>query len=92
MTDILLTDEGDLQLVNGDLVIADSVVQHQRELLYLDKGFHRYVPTVGVGVERSLLDIDTGELTARIRSEMQRDGLPATLNGSLPNPLTLYAD
>lgn len=91
MTDILLTDDGDLLFENGDLAVGDSVVQHQRELLHQAVGDNRYAPTTGVGVAGYLLDTDTGELQSRIRSELVRDGLPGILDASLTNNLTLYA-
>jgi hypothetical protein len=92
MTDLLMqiAVDGDLLLTDdGDLLIGDSVVQHQRDVVLMAKGWNRYAPTLGVGAEDWLLDTDEAGLRAACRVELQRDGLPASLADTLTS-ITIY--
>jgi hypothetical protein len=48
-TDILLDDNNDLRIENGDFVVGDSTKQHQKLLLMLSKGDTRQFALDGVG-------------------------------------------
>lgn len=74
-TDILLTEENDLRIENGDFVVGESTRQHQNLILLADKGEFKQFPTVGVGILRYLEDNDTDNLAREIRTEFNKDGM-----------------
>lgn len=74
--DFILDDNGDLLMQGGDLLVAESTLQHQRDLLLASKGDFRQFPLIGVGVERELLnDIGPTDLRVMIQREFERDGM-----------------
>lgn len=75
MTDIKLDDDFDLKFVNGDLVIGEATLQHQKLLLLAHKGEIREFPTRGVGVGSWLLDDQAGNLNGAIKREFTADGM-----------------
>ena len=75
MEDLLLNDNGDLSIANGDLSIGESTTQHQRLLLTTTKGDWRENPLAGVGTAAYLKDELPGELLAEIKKEFQKDGM-----------------
>lgn len=74
--DILLDDDFDLLLLNGDMVIGEATRQHQALLLLTSPGELREFPMRGVGLQHWLLD-DTakGDVTRRIKQEFEADGM-----------------
>ena len=73
--DLLLDEDLDLAIVRGDVVVGESTLQHQALLLLSNKGEWRESPTVGVGLNRYLLeDAPADELRQVIRKELERDG------------------
>lgn len=75
MTDILLDDDFDLVFADGDLVIGEATLQHQKILLLTEKGEIREFPTHGVGLRSWLLDDEAGNLNGRIKREFEADGM-----------------
>lgn len=49
MKDYKQQPDGDLDFTTGDLLIAESTYQHQRDLLYSDNGHIRQKAEAGVG-------------------------------------------
>jgi hypothetical protein len=72
--DILLNDD-DLLFINGDLVVRDSTLQHQKHLLLVQPGELREFPTVGVGLVNFLNDDALDDLGAAIQREFENDGM-----------------
>jgi hypothetical protein len=75
MQDLLLNDNGDLNIINGDLSIGESTLQHQRLLLTTTKGDWRENPLAGVGAVAYLKDESPGELLSEIKKEFEKDGM-----------------
>lgn len=75
MTDIILTTDLDLQVVNGDLVTGDSLKQAQQLLLGTNKGEWKQNPTMGVGVVNYLETASMSELSREIREQFTKDGM-----------------
>lgn len=75
MKDILLNNELDLDIANGDIVVGESTVQHQQLLLVTSKGDWKENPLVGVGAAAFLKDEDESGLLNEIRVEFQKDGM-----------------
>ena len=74
--DLLLDENFDLQIVDGDLVIGESTRQHQQCILLLEKGENRQFPTIGVGIKNWLLeDFAQGDLVAEIKRNFEADGM-----------------
>lgn len=73
--DILLDEEGDLLIVNGDFVIGDSEAQHVDDLLYSFKGEWKEHPLVGAEVQRRLKQRESlTKLKKQIRTTLEDDG------------------
>lgn len=75
MTDILLDDNFDLQIINGDLVVGESTLQHQKLLLYSDKCEFKNTPMRGVGIRRYLETTSPDKLAREIKAEFYTDGM-----------------
>jgi hypothetical protein len=66
----------DMVIKNGDFMVEESTLTHQKCLLLAEKGDYRQFPTVGVGLTNYLLDDgDTDKLTSEIQTEFTRDGM-----------------
>ncbi len=76
--DILLTDTGDIAIVNGDFVISESSAQHQRLLLLANKCDYKENPMRGVGTKRYLETSDSNAFAREIRQEFTLDGMEVT--------------
>lgn len=78
MNDILLDDDMDLAIENGDFVVDDAEQQHQELILIAPQGSFRGSPLTGVGITRyyksafTVANID--KLRQKIRLQMQYDG------------------
>ena len=75
MYDILLDENDDLLIENGDFVIGESTIQHQKLLLYCNKGEFKENPTRCVGLVRFLEDNNAQALAREIDVEFSRDGM-----------------
>lgn len=73
--DILLDEDGDLLIKNGDLAIGESTQQHERLLLLCQKGELKLHPLVGVGIRDYLNDENPQNLKTEIRRQFKADGL-----------------
>lgn len=77
--DILVDEDFDLIIKDGDFVVGESTQQHQRFLLLLNKGESKQSPTIGVGLRNFILDDGDGdELESIITSEFENDGMKIT--------------
>lgn len=75
MQDILLDTDGDLKIVNGDIVVGYSDDQHKEILLVTDKGSFKENPLVGVGIQSFLEAEDSSDLLREIRKQFMADGM-----------------
>ncbi len=75
MKDIQLTDELELRVQNGDLVVDDNLKQAQQLLLGTNKGEWKQHPKAGVGIVNFLETASAGELSREIREQFTRDGM-----------------
>lgn len=75
MEDILLDQDFDLLIQNGDLVIGPSSEQHQQLLLLSNKGDWRQFPMVGVGVREYLKDENENSMVGEIKEQFEMDGM-----------------
>lgn len=78
--DILKTESGELKIVNGDIVIGDSTLQHQRDILLSRKCDIRNKPSLAVGLQdyrndEGITNGNNNDLTTAIRREFKRDGM-----------------
>lgn len=72
--DILLDENGDLLIVNGDLVISDSLTQEVAILLQLNKGELKEDPVLGTDLMKRLHgNISKAELQQILKIQFARD-------------------
>jgi len=72
--DILLDEDGDLLIVNGDLVIGDSLTQEVAILLQLNKGDLKEDPILGTDLMKRLHgNISKAELQQLLKIQFARD-------------------
>lgn len=72
--DILLGDDYNLLIKNGDFVIGGSDVQHIQLLIDFHKSNLKQYPLTGVGKERFLNGTIDGALRAEIQRQLEADG------------------
>lgn len=72
--DILLDDNYNPVIVNGDFSIGDGTEQHQKLLILSAKGDFKLNPTAAVDVTRHL-DDDAFNLLQEVSSEFTKDGM-----------------
>lgn len=73
--DILLGDDGDLLIENGDFVIGDSIDQEVQAILELAQGELKEDPVLGVDLFRMIHSNATeAELKQRVKLHLERDG------------------
>lgn len=75
MKDYRQLENGDLDMSTGDLLVAESTCQHQRDLLLSDKGHIRDKAEAGVGAVNYLMDNESEGLLRAIRKEFVADGM-----------------
>ena len=75
MTDILLDENYDLQLTDGDLVMGESTNQHQALNLLCNKGDFKEDPLQCVGIKGYLKSEDINGLLAETKKQFERDGM-----------------
>ena len=85
MKDILITQDFDLDIVNGDLAVGSSQAQQPQLLLNTSPGEWPNAPTTGVGIARYIEAADQASLARRIQTELTADGMRVdsiNINGS----------
>ncbi|MFS2189809.1 hypothetical protein ACCC92_24245 [Mucilaginibacter sp. Mucisp84] len=75
MKDYMLDDTNDLRIENGDFVLGDSDLQHQKLLLFAEKGAYKQYPTTGVGIMSFLNDDSEADMLREIRLQFAQDGM-----------------
>lgn len=73
--DIILNENLEPLIENGDFKIDESTYQHQTILLLSDKGQFKASPLVGVGAQRYLEGSNVNDFAREIRQEFQKDGM-----------------
>lgn len=73
--DILLDENNDLLIEDGDFVIGESTLQHQQLLLYCNKNDIKEFPTRCVGLSRFLETSDEENLAREIDVDFNKDGM-----------------
>lgn len=97
VNDIHLTDDFDLRINNGDLVVDDADEQHLGLILLLEPGQLAYRPLVGLGVSKLLLSPLTAPQKDKTRREafiqLEMDGYnTGTAEIEFNNDITIKAD
>ena len=76
VNDILMDEQFNPVIKNGDFFWNESTSQHQKLLIVANKGQFRESPTVGVGINNFLLDDGTTEeLKQEIILQFELDGM-----------------
>lgn len=78
MQDFLLDTDGDLKIVDNDLVLGESTVQHQQLLILTEKSSWKENPMVGVGARTYLENEDRSGLLNEMRKQFTTDGMNVT--------------
>lgn len=65
----------DLRIVAGDFVIVESKVEHNKNLIYCNKGEFNENPTICVGAINYVDDENPGDLVAAITAAFLKDGM-----------------
>lgn len=84
--DILLEDNNNLQIANGDFVVGESTQQHQMLLLLTNKGEFKQHPDRCVGISNFIENEDNGAASREIHTEFSRDGMKiSSIKVNIPN-------
>lgn len=75
MTDILLDENNDVLIKDGDFVIGRSDEQHQAHIIIANKGEYKAHPEVGVGIQDMLNNDDYTEILIEVKKQLQYDGM-----------------
>lgn len=75
MTDILLDENNDMAIVDGDFVIGRSDEQNQHLIIASNKGEWKAHPEVGVGIQNMLNSDEYTEILIEIKKQLQYDGM-----------------
>ena len=73
--DILLDENLNLLIRDGDFVIGECLNQQITCLLQAVPGAYKQSPTVGCGIDSFILDTDSDDLNRTIRKQFKQDGL-----------------
>lgn len=75
MTDILLNDENDISIVNGDFHIGESSQQEIEAVLIAFKGEYKNTPLLGAEIKRMLKARNTRQgITREVNEQLKYDG------------------
>lgn len=73
--DILLDDTDDLQIINGDFVIGESLTQDVGLILRLNQGELKSDPLLGANITTLInSNVDQQALETKVKLHLQRDG------------------
>lgn len=75
MRDLLVDRAGDLQLQAGDLVVGESSLQHQWQLLITQKGSYKDMPELGVGIANYVNLSNKQAALIEVKRNLEYDGL-----------------
>jgi len=75
MRDLLLDNNQELDIQNGDFVVDESSLQHQDLLLMTSKGEWKENPLIAVGVLEFLKDEDASGMLSEIKIQFEKDGM-----------------
>lgn len=75
MTDLLLDEDGDVLIENGDFVFGEATTQNQELILVAHKGEFKESPELGVGISNALLQENLQEVLNSIRRNFEYDGM-----------------
>lgn len=78
MTDIRHTEDGDIDLGNGDVSYTESDYQHQKDILLSQKGYYKEHPECGADILSYVNESNPEELLRTIRKEFVADGMKVT--------------
>jgi len=85
--DILTDDTGDIQIVNGDFVVAESDYQHMRDIMLAAPGHYKQFPLVGANINMQINGAIDGEFRKQLRLQLEGDGFKVNqvkeVNGQL---------
>ncbi len=84
--DILLDDDFDLKVENGDFVIGESTAQHQKCLLMAKKGDYKQNPIVGVDLFHEIDDEGPEDLLREVRLAFSQDGMKVNRMKAVTTP------
>ena len=74
--DILLDDDFDVIIKDGDFLIGEASQQHQQLLLISEKGMWKQYPVVGVAMQSFLLDDDyIDDFKKEVKKQFEMDGM-----------------
>ncbi|RTL47463.1 MAG: hypothetical protein EKK39_14255 [Sphingobacteriales bacterium] len=75
MNDILLDNNLDIAIQNGDFVVGECTQQNQQLLLMAGKGTFKEFPTTGVGLNDFIESEDTVGLLREVKAQFSADGM-----------------
>ncbi len=73
--DILLNEDGDVNIASGDIRYVESTAQHQRDLLLAGRGDYKEYPAVGVGTVEYVNDNLPEDYLREVSKSFQGDGM-----------------
>ena len=88
MIDIQHTEDGDIDIMSGDILYTESTSQHQKDILLADKGHYKESP---VGAVNYINDTDPENFYRAVRKELTRDGMKVT-KVSMDNTIARYEE
>ncbi len=75
MIDFKIDQDGDLDIQDGDLVLTESTLQHQSDIIWAGKGWWHFAPSLGVALQEYINEGGSSTSLMRvIRQELERDG------------------
>ncbi len=75
MQDLILNDNGDLKIEDGDFVVGHSDEQHQQHILLANKGEYKAIPEIGVGIVQMLNDEQYTDILIEAKRNLEYDGM-----------------
>lgn len=75
MNDIVLDQNKDLAIVNGDFDISTSDAQNQLLIILSEKGEFKEFPEVGIAIQTMLNDEEYQEIILEIKKQLEYDGM-----------------
>jgi hypothetical protein len=89
--DLILDDNFDLNIRNGDLLIGESTYQNIQNILVADKGTYKQHPTIGANIKASNLGVLGNIVKSKIRINLEADSLKVSEIKHVDNKLLIKA-